>query len=75
MCCAISHRVCAVLAGTEDEDVFDVEEITAHRKGKGGRWEFCVKWHDYDELTWEPEANLGLHNTELIAYLATHPLE
>ena len=60
--------------GAESEPEFLVEEIVGHRRGKGGRWEFEVKWEGEWPSTWEPRSNLGA-NLVLRAYLATHPLK
>jgi len=60
--------------GAESEPEFLVEEIVGHRRGKGGRGEFEVKWEGEWPSTWEPRSNLGA-NLVLRAYLATHPLK
>jgi transposase InsO family protein len=45
---------------TEEDNVFEVEEIIAHQGNKHNR-EYLVKWLGYDESenTWEPEGNLA----------------
>ena len=41
-------------------EVYPVEKLVGHRKGKGGRLEFLVRWEGYGEAddSWEPRSNL-----------------
>ena len=43
-----------------DEEGYPVEKLVGHRKGKGGRLEFLVRWEGYGEAddSWEPRSNL-----------------
>ncbi|KAL8227059.1 hypothetical protein R6Q57_016891 [Mikania cordata] len=34
------------------------ECVTAKRNGEDGKTEYCVKWTDIEEVTWEPEENV-----------------
>lgn len=36
------------------DEHFEVERITAARRGRNGKEEFRVRWSGYDEETWEP---------------------
>mmetsp|Transcript_770 Transcript_770/g.2232 ORF Transcript_770/g.2232 Transcript_770/m.2232 type:complete len:506 (-) Transcript_770:102-1619(-) len=40
------------------KEVFMVEKLVKHRPKDGGI-EYLVKWEGYDEVTWEPEENIG----------------
>ena len=42
-----------------DKDEYEIESILAHRKTKGGKRKYLVKWKGYtfEESTWEPEEN------------------
>ena len=56
----------------EEEEDYVVEEIINKRRGKGGRWEWEVRWLGYpaDETTWEPRSHLH-ENKEAHATLQT----
>ena len=43
----------------EDGDEYEIESILAHRKTKGGKKKYLVKWKGYtfEESTWEPQEN------------------
>lgn len=43
------------------EELYEVERIVGKRKNKKGKMEYLVRWrgYDFEEDTWEPEANLA----------------
>ena len=49
--------------GIDAEGEYEVENILAHRKTKGGKYKYLVKWKGYtfEESTWEPESNFKSH--------------
>ena len=53
-----------------EEDEYVVAEIINKRRGKGGRWEWEVRWEGWpaDQTTWEPRANLHSAKATLEAF-------
>jgi hypothetical protein len=49
-----------------------IEQIVSHRRGKGGRMEYEIKWENYDETTWEP-SHVFTSGTTLKEYWDQHP--
>ena len=49
--------------GIDAEGEYEVENILAHRKTKGGKYKYLVKWkgYSYEESTWEPKSNFKSH--------------
>ena len=43
---------------TAKQRTFPVEEILASRKVEGGKYEFLVKWKNFDTPTWQPIQDL-----------------
>jgi transposase InsO family protein len=58
---------------TEEDNVFEVEEIIAHRTRNNGK-EYLVKWLGYPDSdnTWEPDTNLTNCRHLLAQYHAKH---
>jgi hypothetical protein len=51
--------------GTAADD-WEVERIEGHRPGDDGYPEFCVKWVNFEERTWEPLRNFFHRNNMLL---------
>jgi hypothetical protein len=43
--------------------LYEVERVESHKKGKS-RYDYCVKWEGYEDVTWEKEDNLA--NTSIL---------
>ena len=51
------------LPNGDGTDEYEIENILAHRRTKGGQKKYLVKWKGYtfEESTWEPEKNFKQH--------------
>ena len=54
----------------EGEEEWEPETILRHRKVRGGRYHYLVKWKDFSSAdnSWEPEENLEHSSDLLTAY-------
>ena len=50
-----------------DAEEYEIESILAHKKTKGGKKRYLVKWKGYtfEESTWEPEENFKRQTIDL----------
>ena len=56
-----------------ENEYFEVDKVTKHRKEKDGLFSYLTKWKDSDELQWLPAANFD-HDAECIKlYKSTNP--
>lgn len=46
------------IIGENGDKEYKVEEIVAKQMNKCGQTEYCVQWHGWHNLTWEPAAHL-----------------
>ena len=55
------------LPKADEQNEYEIETILAHRKTKGGKMKYLVKWKGYtfEESTWEPEENFKRQTIDL----------
>jgi hypothetical protein len=49
------------------------EDILDYGKGENGRWQYLIKWKDYDEPTWQPATDLKGCDEWIWQYHKAHP--
>eukprot|EP01053_Blabericola_migrator_P008203 Blabericola_migrator_1__8202@NODE_4242_length_1262_cov_47_265272_g2623_i0_p2_GENE_NODE_4242_length_1262_cov_47_265272_g2623_i0NODE_4242_length_1262_cov_47_265272_g2623_i0_p2_ORF_typecomplete_len162_score24_01Chromo/PF00385_24/1_3e09Chromo/PF00385_24/3_4e03_NODE_4242_length_1262_cov_47_265272_g2623_i06961181 len=52
------------VVGSEDDKVYEIEEIRGIQAGHDGKDTYLVKWKGYEEMTWEPRATIDEADAE-----------